>query len=85
MGDFGTAVSTLLESFSNGLAVIKRLRRRRKEAKASIYASVKAEEDSLKVSLRSNRRDIKSSYDRCAKTKNFTGDGKTIESSFCLS
>jgi len=80
MGDLGNAVSTLLESFANGLAVIKRLKRKRKDTKIKVDASVKAEEELLSKSLRANRGHIESVYDRCARTKNFAaGDGEILE------
>lgn len=79
MGDLGNAVSTLLESFSNGLAVVKRLKRKRKDTKTKVDASVKVEEELLSKSLRTNKKHIESVYDRCARTKNFAaGDGKIL-------
>lgn len=83
MGDFGTAVSDLLHTFTTGLAVIRRLRRRRKETRTKIDSTVKAEEERLSESLKSNRRDVKSVYDKCTQTESFaTGDGEDMKLSF---
>jgi hypothetical protein len=62
MGEFNTAVSTLLEAFSSGIAVIRSLRCRRKESKAEIDSAVKAEESRLSKSLKKNRVDVRSVY-----------------------
>lgn len=82
MVDFSTTVSTLLEAFSSGIAIIKSLRRRRKESKLVIDTTVKAEESRLGKSLKKNRLDVRSVY----KTKSerlgrrfADGDGKPPE------
>jgi len=62
MGEFNAAVSTLLEAFSSGIAVIRSLRRRRKENKSEIDAVVKAEESRLSKSLKKNKVDVRSVY-----------------------
>jgi len=62
MGDFKDAVTTLLDAFSSGIAVIKSLRRRRAEHKIPVDPSVKAEETRLSKSLRKNRADVRSAY-----------------------
>lgn len=83
MGDFGNAVVTLLESFGNGLAVIKRLRRRRKETKTGIASTAKAKEQQLNKSLKTDRRDVKLVYDSYAQAREFAmGDGEAFRISF---
>jgi hypothetical protein len=62
MGEFNAAVSTLLEAFSSGIAIIRSLRRRRKESKSEIDSAVKAEESRLSKSLKKNRVDLRSVY-----------------------
>jgi hypothetical protein len=62
MGEFNAAVSTLLEAFSSGIAIIRSLRRRRKESKSEIDSAVKAEELRLSKSLKKNRVDLRSEY-----------------------
>lgn len=62
MGEFNAAVSILLEAFSSGIAIIKSLRRRRKESKSEIDSAVKAEESRLSKSLKKNRVHVRSVY-----------------------
>ena len=82
MGEFNAAVSTLLEAFSSGIAIIRSLRRRRKESKAEIDSVVKAEESRLSKSLKKNRVDVRSVYktklDRLGR-RFANGDGKPPE------
>jgi hypothetical protein len=62
MGEFNAAVSTLLEAFSSGIAIIRSLRRRRKENKSEIDSTMKAEESRLSKSLKKNRVHVQSVY-----------------------
>lgn len=82
MGEFSAAVSTLLEAFSSGIAIIRSRRRRRKESKAEIDSAVKAEESRLSKSLKKNRVDVRSVYktklDRLGR-RFADGDGKPPE------
>jgi hypothetical protein len=65
MGEFETTVSTLLGAFSSGLAIIKRLRRRRHEdGWPTTDPSVKREEVRLAKSLKRNRTDVQTVYTR---------------------
>jgi hypothetical protein len=64
MGEFNAAVSTLLEAFNSGIAIIKSLRRRRREGNSPIDPAVKAEESRLSKSLKKNRMDVRSVYER---------------------
>lgn len=82
MGELNAAVSTLLEAFSTGIAIIRSLRRRRKESNSQIDASLKAEESRLSKSLKRNRVDVQSVYE--SKLEKFghrfsDGDGKVPE------
>jgi hypothetical protein len=63
MGEFNSAVSTLLEAFSSGIAIIKSLRLRRKESKSQIDSTFKAEESRLSKSLKKNKLDVRSVYE----------------------
>ena len=82
MGEFNAAVSTLLEAFSSGIAIIRSLRRRRKESKSEIDSAVKAEESRLSKSLKKNKVDVRSVYktklDRLGR-RFADGDGKPPE------
>lgn len=62
MGEFNDAVVTLLDAFSNGIAIIKSLRRRRKEAKEALGPQIKAEEARLGKSLRKDKAFVQNRY-----------------------
>lgn len=62
MGEFNETVTTLLQAFSSGIEVIKRLRRRRKESREEVDASIKKEEQRLHRSLKRNRADVHQAY-----------------------
>jgi hypothetical protein len=79
MGEFNAAVSTLLEAFGSGIAVIRSLRHRRKESKSQIDPAVKAEESRLSKSLKKNRVDVRSVYESKLERLGYRfsdGDGK---------
>lgn len=63
MGEFNVAVSTLLEAFSSGIAIIRSLRRRRKESKSQVNPTVKAEELRLSKTLKKIRIDVRRVYE----------------------
>jgi hypothetical protein len=63
MGEFDAAVSALLDAFSSGIALIRSLRRRRKESKSDFDTAVKAEESRLNKSLKRNKADVRSVYE----------------------
>jgi hypothetical protein len=64
MGELNEVVVALLEAFSGGLAIIKTLRHRRKEAKAKIDTATQSEELRLRRSLKKNREDVRSVYSK---------------------
>jgi hypothetical protein len=64
MGDFQDAVSTLLEAFGRGIAIIKSQRGRRKREQLPLESSKKIAETHLSKSLKKNRTDVKSAYGR---------------------
>lgn len=64
MGKFNVGVSTLLDAFSGGIAIIKSLRRRRKQSGSVVASAVKAEEARLSKSLKNNRAHVRTAYDR---------------------
>lgn len=64
MGEFHDAVTTLLEAFASGIAIIKTLRKRRKEHRIPIDSTVKVAETHLSKSLKKNRADVQTVYGR---------------------
>jgi hypothetical protein len=82
MGEFSSAVSTLLEAFSSGIGIIKRLRRRRREeGRPTTDSGMKRDEVRLGKSLKNNRTDVQAAYTRdLAKfgTRFAEGDGMTL-------
>jgi hypothetical protein len=65
MGEFGSAVSALLEGFGSGIAVIEQLRRRRRgEGWPTTDSSSKTEEVRFAKSLKRNRADVETTYTR---------------------
>jgi hypothetical protein len=64
MGEFHDAVSTLLEAFGHGIAIIKSQRGRRKKEQLPLESSKKIAETHLSKSLKKNRTDVKKAYGR---------------------
>jgi len=64
MSQFNDAVSTLLRAFSDGISIIKTQRGRRKKEKLPIDSSRRAAEIHLNKSLKKNRAEVKSAYER---------------------
>jgi len=64
MGEFHDAVSTLLEAFAHGIAIIKRQRGRRKKDRLPIEPTKKNAEAHLSKSLKKNRTDVRKAYGR---------------------
>jgi ribosomal protein L13E len=64
MGEFHDAVSTLLEAFSCGIAIIKSQRGRRKREQLPLDSTKKIAETHLSKSLKKNRTDVKNAYGR---------------------
>ena len=64
MGEFHDAVSTLLEVFGRGIAIIKSQRGRRKREQRPLESSKKVAETHLSESLKKNRTDVKKAYGR---------------------
>ena len=81
MGEFNDAVGTLLQAFTNGLAIIRRIRQHRKENKLEVDSRVKKDELRLRTSLKKNREDVKNAYalDLAKVGQRFSeGDGKQL-------
>jgi hypothetical protein len=80
MGEFNAAVSTLLGAFSSGIAIIKRLRRRRhEEGWPTTNSSIKREEIRLAKSLKRNRADVQTAY-----TQDLTKFGSRFAEGDCM-
>lgn len=62
MGELQNAVSTLLDAFARGIAVIKTQRDRRKQEKVSIDSTHKTAETRLSKSLKKNKADVRDAY-----------------------
>jgi hypothetical protein len=79
MGEFHDAVSTLLDAFTHGMAVIKTQRGRRKKESIPIDSTTKSAETNLSKALKKNRVDVKDAYgkDLARHGPDFAkGDGK---------
>ena len=79
MGEFNDTVATLLQAFTNGLAIIRSIRHRRKENKVEVDSGIKTDEMRLRKSLKKNRADVQSAYalDLAKIGQRFSeGDGK---------
>ena len=79
MGEFSDAVSALLQAFTNGLAIIRSIRHRRKEPLVEVDSGLKKDELRLRKSLRKNRADLRNAYahDLAKLGQSFSeGDGK---------
>ncbi len=64
MGEFHDAVSTLLKTFSRGIAIIKSQRGRRKQENLSLDSTRKKAETHLSKSLKKNKVTVKDVYRR---------------------
>jgi hypothetical protein len=64
MGGFHDAVSTLLETFARGIAIIKTQRRRRERENLPLEPTHKKAESHLSKSLKKNRVTVKDAYGR---------------------
>jgi len=64
MGEFHDAVSTLLEAFSRGIAIIKTQRGRRKQENLPLDSTHKKAETHLSKSLKKNKVTVKGAYGR---------------------
>ncbi len=64
MGEFHDAVSTLLEAFSRGIAMIKTQRGRRKQENLPLDSTRKKAETHLSRSLKKNKVTVKDAYGR---------------------
>ena len=62
MGEFHDAVSTLLDAFAHGVAMIKTQRGRRKKESIPIDSTTKSAETHLSKALKKNRVDVKDAY-----------------------
>lgn len=79
MGEFNDAVTTLLEAFTNGLAIIRSIRRRRKEPLVQVDSGLKKDELRLRKSLKKSRVEVRNAYahDLAKVGQRFSeGDGK---------
>ncbi len=79
MGEFHDAVSTLLDAFTHGVAMIKTQRGRRKKESIAIDSTTKSAETHLSKVLEKNRADVKDAYgkDLARHGPDFAkGDGK---------
>jgi hypothetical protein len=68
MGEFHEAVTTLLHAFTSGISIIKTQRGRRKQDKISLDPARKEAESVLSKSLKRNRRQVKSAYEKDVET-----------------
>lgn len=62
MGEFNDAVTSLLQAFTSGLAVLRSIRHRRKESMVEVDPGLKKDELRLRKSLKKNRADVRNAY-----------------------